>query len=204
MGTRHLVAVMHNKEYKIAQYGQWDGYPSGQGADVLSFLSDPSSIDRLKDALSRVRFLDLGGQDKAFMEEYNKNAPEWSNEPDNRTAEQKRWFEQYISRDIGSKILKRVAESSNKEKVVLKNNIGFAGDSLFCEYAYIVDLDKNTFEVFEGFNQDPVKEGRFVTGGKDLETNDNYEPVKILKTYQLDNLPTEETFLADLEAEEED
>ena len=35
MGTRHLVAVIHKDEYKVAQYGQWDGYPSGQGDTVL-------------------------------------------------------------------------------------------------------------------------------------------------------------------------
>jgi len=27
MGTRHLTMVIQNKEPKVAQYGQWDGYP---------------------------------------------------------------------------------------------------------------------------------------------------------------------------------
>jgi len=32
MGTRHL-SMAYNKggEVKVAQYGQWDGYPEGQG-----------------------------------------------------------------------------------------------------------------------------------------------------------------------------
>ena len=30
MGTRHLIAVQLDGEYKIAQYGQWDGYPEGK------------------------------------------------------------------------------------------------------------------------------------------------------------------------------
>lgn len=38
MGTRHLICVQHNNEYKVAKYGQWDGYPSGQGAGILEFL----------------------------------------------------------------------------------------------------------------------------------------------------------------------
>jgi len=31
MGTRHLICAKINNEYKLSQYGQWDGYPSGQG-----------------------------------------------------------------------------------------------------------------------------------------------------------------------------
>ncbi|MBD0542281.1 hypothetical protein HPJ54_05685, partial [Acinetobacter baumannii] len=38
MGTRHLICVQHNNEYKVAKYGQWDGYPSGQGVGILEFL----------------------------------------------------------------------------------------------------------------------------------------------------------------------
>lgn len=31
MGTRNLTAVYLDGQYKVAQYGQWDGYPEGQG-----------------------------------------------------------------------------------------------------------------------------------------------------------------------------
>jgi len=27
MGTRNLTCVMKDGQYKVAQYGQWDGYP---------------------------------------------------------------------------------------------------------------------------------------------------------------------------------
>lgn len=37
MGTRHLTAVFVDGEYKVAQYGQWDGYPEGQGLTCLEF-----------------------------------------------------------------------------------------------------------------------------------------------------------------------
>ena len=38
MGTRHMVGVVLDGDFKIAQYGQWDGYPEGQGKTVLDFL----------------------------------------------------------------------------------------------------------------------------------------------------------------------
>lgn len=40
MGTRHLIEVVVDGQIKVAQYGQWDGYPSGQGVDVLKFLAE--------------------------------------------------------------------------------------------------------------------------------------------------------------------
>lgn len=38
MGTRHLICIFADGEYHLAQYGQWDGYPSGQGATIVDFL----------------------------------------------------------------------------------------------------------------------------------------------------------------------
>ena len=40
MGTRNLTMVIHEKKPVIAQYGQWDGYPAGQGTTVLEFLKN--------------------------------------------------------------------------------------------------------------------------------------------------------------------
>lgn len=39
MGTRNPTAVVLDGEYKLAQYGQWDGFPSGQGL-VKSYSLD--------------------------------------------------------------------------------------------------------------------------------------------------------------------
>ena len=43
MGTRNLTIVHKNGEYKVAQYGQWDGYPEGLGATLLNFLKNVNS-----------------------------------------------------------------------------------------------------------------------------------------------------------------
>lgn len=168
MSTRHLIVVKKDAKVKIAQYGQWDGYLGGQGKDILDFLNNKENIILLKESLSKVRFIDEA-KDKKFIQSYEKNTP-WSNEPDNRTEKQKRWFENYIDRDLGSKILINVAQSQDKE-ILLKNNIYFADDGLFCEYAYVIDFDKNMFSIYRN-------------GFKNL-----------LKEYNIDYLPTEKEFL---------
>lgn len=203
MGTRNLTAVMLNGEYKIAQYAQWDGYPEGQGVTILNFLSNEEEVGYLKENLSKVRFFDAEGKDKDFIDSYEANSPKWSSDPDNRTPEQKYWFERYVSRNVGGEILENVAYAS-EEEILLKDSISFAGDSLFCEWGYVVDLDKNTFEVYEGFNSVPVKEGRFKSSDESLDKTDGYEPIKLVKIYNLDKLPTKKGFIKDLVKEEEE
>ena len=58
MGTRHLIAVQVDGEYKVAQYGQWDGYLSGQGTDVLTFLIGLNGdYEKFKDQVRQCQFL---------------------------------------------------------------------------------------------------------------------------------------------------
>lgn len=53
MGTRNLTAVYLDGQYKVAQYGQWDGYPEGQGITVLTFLRDKMDLELFKEAFLR-------------------------------------------------------------------------------------------------------------------------------------------------------
>ena len=176
MGTRHLIMVKQNKDFKVAQYGQWDGYPDGQGETVLKFLSDKDNISRLKKSLSKIRFVDSKGRDKDFVESFNANAPEYTNSPDNRTQEQIDWFNNYIDRDLGAKILFNIINSKDKE-ILLKNNIDFLKDGLFCEWAYNLDLDNNILEV--------------------------YDSGKLIKKYSFDSLPTTKEMVKDCMPNEE-
>ena len=65
----------------------------------------------------------------------------------------------------------------------------------------MIALDKNTFEIYEGFNVDKLEPTeRFYTE----RPNDDgeYYVVKLIKTYQLSELPTEDDFLEELEGGE--
>ena len=56
--------------------------------------------------------------------------------------------------------------------MLLQNTIDFAADSLFCEFVYVVDFDKNTYEIFEGFNKnflDPNERFSFLINNKTEE-----------------------------------
>ena len=197
MGTRNLTAVYRDGVHKVAQYGQWDGYPEGLGVTLLGMLTG-DFIESLSSSLSKVRFID-DVKDKDFIESYNNNAPEWSNDPDNRTTEQKEWFRKFASRDLSSKLLTNIIEST-EEEILLFDKIEFAKDGLFCEWAYVIDLDSREFEVYKGFNRTTHSGERFSTGMVD---DQGYAPVKLVKKYSFDDLPSADEFLSDFEVNEE-
>lgn len=197
MGTRNLTMVISNKETKVAQYGQWDGYPSGQGATALEFLQNNDLI-KFQEKLNNVKFIDDKKQkeiDKWLKSIGCENG--WMNMDQSALYQQKYPL---LSRDNGAKVLQMIMDSED-ETLWLHDQSEFAADSLFCEWAYVIDLDKGYFEVYEGFTKKPLgKTQRF----KYLEgkTGNEYSPIRMIKKYDIDNLPTEEQFLKDFKSKE--
>ena len=224
MGTRNLTMVINKMgEIKVAQYGQWDGYPSGQGYTALSFCRDKNNLLKLQEELEFVQF----AQDNKVISDwiknvYTPNAPRWSNEPDNRTAQEVYWWERLQSRDLGAGILESIltvrhpgmyAEArlpdAHHNMIYLDNATDFGKESLFCEWAYCINFQTNKLECFIGFNTDKSKEHpRFATTDEEIEKEfkdspTKYYGIRLIKEYDLDNLPTNEVFVKELESEEE-
>ena len=63
----------------------------------------------------------------------------------------------------------------------LRNEITFAKDSLFCEWAYVVNLDTEMLEVYRGFQETPLEPSdRFYHL---QEENSKYYPIR--KTFEI-------------------
>lgn len=179
MGTRHLVCVYSNKRFQVAQYGQYDGYPSGTGADVLSFLHmlSDKEFKTFKKKLRNVRLHpEAEFRDKDL---YNIHP-----------------------QPTASEVLNEIF-ASDKE-IHLINNASFGGDSLFCEWAYVINMDTNTFDVYEGFVKDVHESAplflKYKRPPKEKPKNskhqiDDYYPVKLAASYGLECLPDIEDFL---------
>ena len=191
MGTRNLTMVISNGETKVAQYGQWDGYPSGQGAHVLKFIKKVS-IKKFKEVLKRTKFVDKKQQkviDKWFKSIGCEDG--WM------TIDQSVLYHKkfpLLSRNNGAQVLFLLMKLSN-DILWLQDSAGFAGDSLFCEWAYVLDLDKRVLEIYTGFNKSPVDENsRF---GKLPESDNDYAQVQLLVKYTFAELKkmTEKDFV---------
>ncbi|KAK5703615.1 hypothetical protein LTR17_021939 [Elasticomyces elasticus] len=130
--------------YHIAQYGQWDGYPTGQGVVVLDFVKDPANLAKLKVALDTPgrlyepteAQLTLWSQKERERDQevYRKRAEDPSN-----WIRAARASHASVHRDTSARILHLVVDAT--EPVPIVKEIKFIADTLFCERAYVVDLD---------------------------------------------------------------
>jgi hypothetical protein len=135
MGTRNLTVVKNKAgQTKIAQYGQWDGYPSYSGIQVLEFLRDEGNQALLEAKLDLVQF--VGDEEVDELYNASKSSTDWEN---------KDFLIEYpgLHRDTGVDILKVVANATAPIKSV--DNTEFAKDELFCEGIYEVDFSTNKF-----------------------------------------------------------
>lgn len=184
MGTRHLTAVYLDGECKVAQYGQWDGYPSSTGAHIHGFLKRVD-LDAFKEKCRRLNHLSgeevtkrwesVGADDSGFvsMEIANTFNSKWP----------------CLGWDAGSEVLYYI-DRGDTDEVHLREE--FAGDGLFCEWAYAIDLDDEKLEIYQGFN---CGEGGRYTKLKSV--NKDYRPVGLLCSIPISELhDTADAFVA--------
>lgn len=132
MGTRNLTKVIKGGETVVAQYGQWDGYPSYSGIEALKFLRDSENIEALDETVD----LCWQGTDEEF-----ENAMESVRNSEDQGVMYKTLFPS-LHRDTGIGILEVIANSNG---VILNLDPEFENDTLMCEGVYTVDLDKQLF-----------------------------------------------------------
>jgi len=166
MGTRNLTVVKNVEgTTKIAQYGQWDGYPSYSGIQALEFLRNKDWQALLQSKLDLVQFVGDEEVDQLYKQF---ETTDWEN---------KDFLNAFpgLHRDTGIGILEVVAKASGVIKTV--DNTEFANDSLFCEGIYEVDFSTNKFtsnfnDVVAMYDLDnlPTDEEYLKAMGVELET----------------------------------
>lgn len=138
MGTRGLTKVIDsNGVIKVAQYGQWDHYPAGQGVTILNFLTkDYYAVEELELALDKCHFVDDVEREKIYAD-YNARYPE--------TTHMKKFSSMLpsLSRDTCGDILSVVRWSAGPVPLVDESN--FEADGLFCEGVYEVNYQTKLF-----------------------------------------------------------
>lgn len=156
MGTRNLTMVISGGEVKVAQYGQWDGHLDSSGKVVADFIVK-ADLESFKQKVDKCEFVTYENYIKDKWTEAG--ADPNSDLVSFGVSDKFHAMFPELSRDTGAGILDLI---NNSNGLKIKNSIDFVSDSLFCEYAYVVDLDNGILEVYEGFNnRPPHKSERF-------------------------------------------
>jgi len=142
MGTRGLWGFHYKKKDKLT-YNHFDSYPTGLGQTIKEFVSH-HSIKKLEKMALKIKLV---------------------NEQEMPTATQIRECSRFANLHVGHQklsdwycLLRETQGHPNAYATKLCymiDNKKFIQDSLFCEYAYIINLDTKQLEIYIGFQNEP-------------------------------------------------
>lgn len=183
MGTRGLYGFRKNGVDKLT-YNHWDSYPDYLGDIVVGFCKS-TTIQELNEIFDRIVLVDNNNRPT------KKQIDECIKYYDGSVSEQSvdDWY--CLLRDTQGNL----DVYKNGLKYMLDDK-DFIKDSLFCEYAYIINLDTNCLEFWVGFQTESNENNRYGT-----ETHDNlgkYYPCKMVSYYPLDTELTVQEIIDDM------
>lgn len=180
MGTRGAIGFKIDNEYKVT-YNHFDSYPEGLGEEVVDFCRSVRNWKLFKDRIRKVKLVsDFDPPTKSQIKKYKKYA-----DPSVSTKQLTEWYV-LLRKTQYDKFLKEI--NSGRLQVMI-DNFTFLQDSLFCEFAYILNLDNMTLELYRGFNKKKPNKKTYPLPFDLLEKKDDYYPVAYLGSYPLKDIP---------------
>jgi len=170
MGTRGAYGFRKNGEDKVT-YNHYDSYPSELGKNIIKFIEETSvkEMNKLFDKIVLVTENDKPTKEQIKECEKYHNATV-------STGKKEEWYS----------LLRNSQGDLSVYKKGLKYMIDsrqFLFNSLWCEWAYIINLDEEVLEIYKGLQTMP-HESRYC--GVKLS---GYYGVALVGKYPLNNLP---------------
>lgn len=222
MSTRGTVGFVINGEEKLT-YNHSDSYPDGLGVEVLKFLRKNPPV-KIKDKVAALQVIDpdvpatrdqilaLRPTTNWYVNQYSMAGPQPEDvsptSPDGLPDTNVSWYNllRGTQGELGAIL----------DCGYMEDGSDFPLDSLFCEWAYVVDFDKGALEVYKGFQKERPTSGRWAGRPTDEENAKNYEAhlalakergrdpwktetppfqaIALAGTFPLDDLPTDKKF----------
>lgn len=199
MSTRGLWGFRKNGQ-DLLTYNHSDSYPSWLGKHICQFISDlmDEELDKFPDMLEPV------DEDKPAAEGHIRFCKELG-VADFAVASRKETDYYCLLRKTQGNfpfyegLVKNPPECLKGSKLPFIISNSFILNSLFCEYAYIINMDKKCLEFWKGFQKKPYKGNRYGT-----EATDGYYPCRMLKAYAFTRIRKDgaEKTVADMAAED--
>ena len=175
MSTRGLYGIRKNGVDKCT-YNHCDSYPDWLGKEVLLFCNSHTK-EELSKLFDLIELVDKHSRPAPEQLKYYKE----SGYANSNLSFDASWddvlFELEGNFEAYSEMLK------TNRIIYMTDYIDFIKDSLFCEYAYIINLDEEVLEFYVGFQKKPQKNNRY--GTTSLNT---YYPCKLVYRVPFDEL----------------
>ena len=155
MSTRGLYGFRKDGVDKTT-YNHYDSYPEGLGFAIAQFCANTSEeeMNRIFDAIVMVREGDeMTEEQAAFCEKHGLSDTGVS------TGSRFDWYCALNRAQGKPELLKELVEKEGF--AFMLDDCGFIRDSLWCEYAYIINLDTHMLEFWKGFQQSPQMGNRY-------------------------------------------
>ncbi len=173
MVTRGVYGYRINGEDKVT-YNHFDSYPDVLGARILKYASR-FGYSAIYNAAERIKLVDkdeIAGKEQVgrYMLYADLNVTDCVFD---------RWY----------CLLRNTQGSLHLYHKDLEHMIDarvFLADSFHCRWAYIVNLDDRSFEIYRGSNSDPEAAGRYASLQK--ENSNDYHGVKLINVIPLSGL----------------
>lgn len=181
MGTRGLYGIRLGNADKCT-YNHWDSYPACLGRKILYFCATHSE-EQIIQLYNLIKLVDeknppTENQKKICIDKGYYNGYVGEKTPDD-------WY--CLLRNLQGNIDAWDKAIEKDVHIYMIDNVDFIKDSLFCEYAYIINLDTHCLEFWQGFQKEPSEDNRYGTG-----TIDGYYPCKLFGEYLLENITKDE------------
>jgi hypothetical protein len=129
MGTRGLTKVVYKNQVIVAQYGQWDHYPEGQGVTLFHTLQDPENVKNFIKKIPQIYYPSDEQLDVIYKSVTGDN-------PDEQVPS--------LTRNTGGEIFRVIANWDDSPIPIVRDE-AFEKDELFCEGVYTINLDTGFF-----------------------------------------------------------
>ncbi|MFW6281217.1 MAG: hypothetical protein ACOC1O_00255 [bacterium] len=175
MGTRGVWGFYKNgKTY--ATYNHYDSYPTGLGETIKNFvLRNPK--EKIENLVNELYLVEEDGvpstKEVELLQKYNN---------ENVNEGKLQWYN--LLRETQGNPQAYIDDENLRAFI---NSEEFLKNSLFCEWAYIINLDEEVLEIYRGFVTNPPQNSRYYDDSNPHTTN-GYYPVEMVEKVSFNEL----------------
>lgn len=171
MSTRGLYGFRKDGVDKLT-YNHSDSYPERLGKKISIFCAT-NTVEQMKSIYDHIVMIDESVPPTKVQIQECVKAGYYDGRVSERSTDD--WY--CLLRNLQGNFDELSDFATGNKKVYMSDNSGFIKDSLFCEYAYIINLDEETLEFYTGYQRKPCKGNRY---GEEKDEGNDFYPCKMV------------------------